>query len=71
MTDCESFHTAQAVAIQHNKAIDSWELYVSWFPHPSETASLETIVAKHGLEMVTSNGRTVFRLQQKLVHSSP
>lgn len=61
MKDCESFHTAQAVSIQYNKLKDSWELHLSWIPHPLETECLKEITSKHGLEMVTSNGKTVFR----------
>jgi hypothetical protein len=61
MTECESFHTATAVSIEHNKANGSWELRVSWAPHPSENECLEKIVAKHSLEMITTNERTVFR----------
>ena len=63
MTDCESFHTAQTVSIQHNKLKDSWELYVSWMPHPLENECLKKIIAKHGLEMITANEKTVFRSQ--------
>jgi hypothetical protein len=61
MIDCESFHTAQAVSIVHNKINDSWELNVSWMPHPTETECLKKIIEKHSLEMVTENGKTVFR----------
>lgn len=60
MTDCESFHNAKAVSIEHNKANDSWELIAIWTPHPSETECLKKIVAKHVIEMVTTNERTVF-----------
>ena len=61
MTDCESFHTAQAVSIQYDKLKDSWELHVSWIAHPLETECLKKICTGHGLEMVMSNGKTVFR----------
>ncbi len=65
MADCESFRSAKAVSIAHNRASDSWELNISWAPHPSETACLEKIVMKHDLEMLTSNERTVFRSKLK------
>jgi hypothetical protein len=58
---CGSFHDAQAVSIEKNKKSDSWELHVSSIPHPTEVLCLEKIVATHGLEMVTINGRLVFR----------
>jgi hypothetical protein len=61
MTDCESFHTAQAVSLQHNRLKDSWELHVSWMPRPLETECLKKITSKHDLEMTTSNGKTIFR----------
>ena len=61
MTDCESFHTAQAVSIQRDKLNDSWEIKVSWIPHPSDTECLKRINAKHNLEMETLDGKTVFR----------
>jgi hypothetical protein len=63
---CSSFRDAQAVAIAKNKANDNWELQVHCVPHPSEIACLEKIVAEHLLEMVTSNGKTVFRSRSKL-----
>ena len=69
MAICGSFQHAQAVSVERNKATDCWELYVSWIPHPSEIDCIEKIVAKYGSEMVTSNGRTVFRLKQKPIDS--
>jgi hypothetical protein len=63
MTHCDSFHTAQAVSIHHNRLKDSWELHVSWIPHPLESECLKKITAKHGLEMETSNEKTVFHSQ--------
>jgi hypothetical protein len=65
MTDCKSFHSAQAVSIERNKMKDSWELHVNWAPLYAEIECLERIVAKHGLEMVTTNERTVFRSASK------
>ncbi len=70
MAICESFHYAQAVSIVNDKKSGSWELRVHWVPDPSETERLEKIVAKHGLEMVTSNGRTVFRSPEKPTNAS-
>ena len=61
MTDCESFHNAQAVSMQHNRLKDSWEIHVSWVPHPLETECLKKIASKHSLEMETLDGKTVFR----------
>ena len=58
---CGSFYDAQAVAIEKNKKSNSWELHVNSIPRPSEVLCLEKIVANHGLEMVTINGRLVFR----------
>lgn len=65
MTSCESFHTANTVSLEHNKANDTGDLHVSWTPHSSETERLTKIVAKHRLEMVTTNERTVFRSPSK------
>ena len=65
MNAFESFHIAQAVALEYNKANDSWELHVSWKPNPSDSNSLAKIVADHGLEMITTNGQTVFRSARK------
>jgi hypothetical protein len=70
MAICESFHYAQAVSIERDKKSGSWALSVHWIPDPSETDCLEKIVAKHGLEVVKLNGRTVFRSQQKPVNAS-
>ena len=61
MADCESFQTAKAVSIEHNKDKNSWELHVYWAPNPLETECLNKIVAKHSLETATTNERTVFR----------
>jgi hypothetical protein len=61
MVVCESFHDAQAVSIQNEKGSDSWELHVWWVPYASETPLLQKIVANHGLEMVTYNGKSIFR----------
>jgi hypothetical protein len=61
MTYCGSFHTAQAVSIHHNRLKDSWELHVRWIPYPLESECLKKITAKYGLEMITSNEKTVFR----------
>ena len=61
MTYCESLHNAQAVSIQRNQLKDSWEIHVSWIPHPLETECLKKITAKHSLEMETLDGKTVFR----------
>lgn len=69
MTECESFHYAKVVSIEHGKGSDSWELRVFWVPHPSEIECLEKIVVKHSVEMVTSNGRSVFG-SKKQIHSS-
>ena len=63
-TVCGSFHDAQSVSIEKNKTSDSWELHINSIPHPSEAMCLETIVANHGLEMVTINGRLIFRLKK-------
>jgi hypothetical protein len=60
-TVCGSFHDAQAVSIEKNKKSNSWELQINSIPHQSEVLCLEKIVAIHGLEMVTVNGRLVFR----------
>jgi hypothetical protein len=63
---CGSFNDAQSVSIQNNKKSNSWELHVSWVPHPSEIACLEKIVANHILEMVTINEHSIFRTKNKL-----
>ena len=65
MTNCESFNTANAVTINNNESNNSWELYVNWTPHPLEADCLNKIVANHGLEMVATNGRTIFRSIKK------
>jgi len=61
MTICGSFHDAQVVSIRRDNANESWELHVHCVPHRSEIPCIEKIVAKHCLEMVTSNGKTIFR----------
>jgi hypothetical protein len=58
---CGSFHDAQSVSIEKNTKSKSWELHVNSIPLSSEVLCLEKIVADHGLEMVTVNGRLVFR----------
>ncbi|HUK84880.1 MAG TPA: hypothetical protein VLU95_03360 [Candidatus Acidoferrum sp.] len=65
MNDCESFQSAKAVSIEYKKLTHSWELNISWIPHPSEGQCLEKIVIKHDLEMVTSGERTIFRSKSK------
>lgn len=61
MTDCDSFHTAKAVSVESNRADDNWQLNLSWVPYPTENECLKKIVTEHGLEMLTSNERTIFR----------
>jgi hypothetical protein len=58
---CNSFRDAQAVSIAKGKLTDSWELRIHCVPHQAEIACLQKIVAKHRLEMITSNGKTIFR----------
>lgn len=58
---CGSFRDAQAVSIVKDKVTNSWELQVYCVPHLSEIACLEKIVVARNLEMVTANGKTVFR----------
>ena len=58
---CGSFYDAKAVSIQNGGNGDSWELHVYWVPNPSEIDCLEKIIDRHILEMVTVNGRSVFR----------
>ena len=63
---CGSFYDARAVSIQNDENGDSWELHVDWVPNPSEIEWLEKILAKHFLEMVTINGRSVFRSKKQI-----
>jgi hypothetical protein len=63
-TVCGSFNDAQAVSIEKDHKNNSWELHVNCVPHQSEVACLEKIVASHGFEMATINGRTVFRTKK-------
>ena len=58
---CGSFYDARTVSIQNDGNSDSWELHVYWVPNPSEIECLEKILTRHILEMVTVNGRSVFR----------
>ena len=61
MASCESFVTAQAVAITMDKETKSYILSVHWAPHPVESGCLDRILCKYGVEAVTTDGRTVFR----------
>jgi hypothetical protein len=63
---CGSFYDARAVSIQNDENGDNWELHVYWVPNPSEIECLEKIIAKHILEMVTINGRSVFRSKKQI-----
>ena len=65
MTVCGSFYTAKTVSIAYNKANDSWELCASWIPDQSEIELLNKIIAKHGLERVTTSECTTFRSKLK------
>ena len=67
MVDCPSFCAAPAVSIAKDKERDSWELSVFWVPDSSDGDCLEKIVHERGLEVVTSNGHTVFRSVKKPV----
>jgi hypothetical protein len=60
MANCGSFYDAKMVSISQNVKGD-WELDVSWMPHPLEIDCLNKIVANHGVEMISSKERTVFR----------
>lgn len=61
MAACPSFCTAQAVSIAEDNERDSWVLSVFWVPDALDGDCLEKIAAKRSLEVVTTNGRTVFR----------
>ncbi len=61
MATCGSLATAQAVAITMDKETKSYVLSVNWVPEAYENECLTKILAKHGLEAVIVNGRTVFR----------
>jgi len=63
---CGSFYDARAVSIQNDENGDNWELHVYWVPNPSEIECLEKIIAKLILEMVTINGRSVFRSKKQI-----
>jgi hypothetical protein len=63
---CGSFYDARAVSILNDENGDNWELHVYWVPNPSEIECLEKIIAKHILEMVTINGRSVFRSKKQI-----
>jgi len=66
MVACPSFCAAPAVSIAKGKEKDGWELSVFWVPSASDGDCLEKIVAERGLEVVSLNGRTVFRSFPKL-----
>jgi hypothetical protein len=57
---CESFHSAQAVAITFSHETKNYVLIVNWTPSPLENERLNKILEEHSLEAVTTNGRTVF-----------
>jgi hypothetical protein len=59
MSSCPTFSEAQAVSIMAERG--GWSLNVFWVPHISDGDCLGKIVSKHGLEVIASNGRTVFR----------
>jgi hypothetical protein len=58
---CASFSFAQAVALAVDEGTENWSIRVNWAPHPMENGCLDKILTDHRLEVVTSNGRTVFR----------
>lgn len=58
---CGSFSDARAVSVKNCGNSDSWELHVYWVPNPSDIECLQKILAEHILEMVSINGRSVFR----------
>jgi hypothetical protein len=62
---CGSFYGARAVSIQNDWIGDSWELHVYWVPNPSETECIKKIIVQHFLEMITINGRSIFRSKKK------
>ena len=64
MGACPSFGAAPAVSIMEERG--GWALSVFWVPHALEGDCLEKIVAKRGLDVAASNGRTVFRSLMKL-----
>jgi hypothetical protein len=63
MVACPSFVTASSVSIFQEK--DVWALSVMWTPDTFDGNCLEKIVADRDLQVVTSDGRTIFRSQQK------
>jgi hypothetical protein len=59
VSSCDSFSNAQSVSIaQENGA---WALDVSWLPDHVDAQCLQAIAKKQGLEIIMSDGHTVFR----------
>ena len=63
MGACPSFCDAPAVSIMEERG--GWVLSVFWVPSASDGDCLGKIVARHGLEVAASKGRTVFRSSAK------
>jgi len=64
MAACPSFRSAPAVSVEKER--DGWVLSAHWVPGALDEDHLEKIVAQYGLEVFTSNGRTLFRSTKKL-----
>ena len=64
MTACLSFCAAQAVSLTESNE-GNWELSVFWVPDALDGDCLDKIVAARNLEVISTNGRLVFRSQQK------
>jgi hypothetical protein len=65
MARCTSFNTAQAVNITKDKEKQGWVLNVNWTPSSDENGCLDNILDEYNLELITTNGCTVFRSIQK------
>jgi hypothetical protein len=63
VSSCESFSNAQSVSIA--KENDAWILDVSWLPDHIDAECLRAIAKKQFLEIINSNGHTVFRSSTK------
>jgi hypothetical protein len=60
MTAWESIYSANAVSIDRDKLRDSYKITI-YCGCTSETDILETIVGKHGLEMIALNDRKIIQ----------
>ena len=60
-TTFPSVESTNSVLLKNEERVAFWELIIKWNPQPEEKAKLQSLTAKHNLEVFFGKGQTSFR----------